>query len=128
MAKFDVAEAVDELSYDFEKFVPGAKGVIPEPTNEQLGAFRRAIADSIPIREGDDGKPTIDFAALKDKVEDDEGAALEAALYQAIADLTSEHPTAEQIKALPYRAQRAFVGWVMGTFLRPEASAPATNR
>lgn len=121
MAKFDVGVEVDELSYDFEKFVPGAKGIIPEPSTDQLTNFRRTILESIPVTEGSDGKVGIDFDALKERVKDDGGEALEASLFQAIADLCSEQPSAEQMKALPYRGQQAFIGWIMGTFLRPEA-------
>lgn len=127
MAKFDVSNEVDELSYDFEKFVPGAKGVIPEPTSDMIGEFRRAITTSIPVKEDGEGKRGIDFDALKEKVQDDKGAGLEAELYGAVAALCSNTPSADEIKALPFRAQRAFIGWIVGMFLRPETSAPATK-
>lgn len=130
MATFDVSQEVDELTFDFTKYVPDAKGTIPEPSNDAITAFRRRIAELLPVAVGEDGKPGVDLSALVEKYGESEDAAkgLEADLYKSVADLCSNTPTVEQIRALPFRGQRAFIGWIIGKFVStPEASAPATS-
>ena len=38
MSKFDAATAVEEMEYDFSKYVGGV-GVIPEPTTGQMNTY-----------------------------------------------------------------------------------------
>lgn len=119
MAGFKAAEQVEELAYDFN---PHSKvsGVIPEPTSKQVEAYRRKIADAIKDSGLDpdalmNGVLTLaDMDGLLEK-----SAKAEAAIVEATADLTGI--ANDSLKALPYRVQYAFLGWIMGQFLSPEA-------
>lgn len=124
MSKFNVTDSVDELTYNFKPFVD-AEGTIPEPSSKQLSAFQSRLLELVPVTA--DGK--IDTAELvnRTKAEDEGSEKLTHELYLAIATLCSNSPNVEQLEALPFRAQQAFVGWIMGTFANPEASAPATK-
>jgi len=119
MAKFDAGASVDTLDYDFTAYVEGAKGVIPEPTNAQIEALRAHLASVMPTREDETGRTVLDIGELSKRIE--EGSDLEGALMAAIAEFCSNTPSAEQLAALPYRAQRAFLGWLVGLFFSPEA-------
>jgi len=130
MAKFNLAEAVDQLEYDFRTPAnpDGEYGIIPEPTSDQIAAFRTVLAATFPTTIGPTGEAVVDIKALAAKVQTaDEGSALEDLLYQAVTDLCSGHPSNEAIRGLPFRGQRAFVGWIVGTFLQDPQSAPATK-
>jgi hypothetical protein len=113
--RFDAGE--DRLTWDFEKYGAGS-GEIPEPTSDQITEFLMTLREIVPVHE-EDGEVSIDIAKMNDAVQ--EGSDLEALLIDAIARLTSNSPSAEQIRALPFRPQRRFFGWLLGVMLSPEA-------
>jgi hypothetical protein len=117
MTNFDAA--VDELTYDFTQYVEGAQGTIPEPSVAQVETFTEMLRQVMPTAVNEKGDLILDVNALKAKVE--EGDDLALLINNAIADLCSGSPTAAQIAALPFRVQRRFYGWIIGTFLSPEA-------
>lgn len=130
MAKFNLVDEVDVLEFDFRtpSNPDGPFGVIPEPSADQLSVFRTRLSDLIPTVTDNAGNTKIDVKALSARVSNEaEGSALEGALYQSVADLCSGSPSVEQVRSLPFRGQRAFVGWIMGTFVSDPQSAPATN-
>lgn len=114
--RFDAGE--DRLTWDFEKYDAGS-GEIPEPTSDQITEFIMTLREIVPVQEEEDGKPSIDIAKMNEAVQ--EGSDLEALLIDAVARLTSNSPSAEQIRALPFRPQRRFFGWLLGVMLSPEA-------
>lgn len=116
MATFDAG--LDELTYDFTK-VGGKAGVIPEPSTLQVETFTEMLRQIMPTTVDDEGKVMLDIAALQAASEQGEDASL--LMAAATSDLTSGEITAEEIQALPFRTQRAFYGWIVGTFLSPEA-------
>lgn len=115
MTKFIAQE--DEMSFDFSAY-GGPVGVIPEPTSTQIEVFLETLRQTMPTTEDEEGHVTLDIQAISAL---EEGTDLEALLYGAVASVCSDHPTAAQIKALPFRPQRRFVGWLLGTLLNPEA-------
>jgi hypothetical protein len=117
---FDAGVEVDELTYDFSKFLPGVTGTIPEPTNEQLEALVAVLRKTFPTTTNPEtGKTQVDLEAVAAATDEDSEA--EAVLYDAISEFTSGSPSTEQLKALPFRPQRAFVGWLLGQFFSPES-------
>jgi hypothetical protein len=116
MANFDAG--LDELTYNFTK-VGGKQGVIPEPSTLQVETFTEMLQQVMPLTQDAEGKTILDVKALVAKSE--AGEDLGYLINHAIADLTSGEITAEEIAALPFRTQRAFYGWIVGTFLSPEA-------
>lgn len=115
---FDAGQ--DELVYNFEPYQPGVRGTIPEPSTEQIQTFLEVLRQVMPTVEGPDGKKMLDLAALNERFKDNPDEA-EAIVNSAVSAVCSGTPTADQIGALPYRVKQRFYGWVVGTFLAPEA-------
>lgn len=128
---FNIAEELDELTFDFTKFVKGAKGTIPEPSSEQVRAFHSALRHiTAPAREMferakkmDASEEEVTMAALDALGDEADDAAKELmdGACDAAAALCSNRPSSEQIRQLPWRGQKAFIGWLSGQFLNPES-------
>lgn len=110
---------VEETTFDLERYVPGMKGTIPEPSSEQIQTFVEVLQTVLPTKE-EDGKRILDMDKISEFFEAHEEDA-EDIVNDAIAAVCSNTPTAEQIKALPYRVKQGFYGFVTGTYLNPEA-------
>ena len=120
MPTFSVSN-VDAMSYDFEGFgQPGVKGIIPEPSSEQIETFLEVLRQVMPVTADADGTAKLDVAKVAEFFEGREDEA-EDLINEAIATVCSDTPTSEQIAALPYRAKQAFYGFVVGSLLAPEA-------
>lgn len=122
---FVATEKVEALTYDFNPYA-AVSGTIPEPTTRQVEDFRRAMFRSI---EGL-GLSAEDFATGKIGFEQvgqimEKAGEVEQSLLDAVADLTGIANSV--LNALPYRVKAAFSGYIVGVFLRPEASTPATT-
>lgn len=134
MGKFNAAQAVESLEYDFTAF-GGPAGTIPEPSNKQVKTFFNTVrAISQGLRLDDVARAgELDEAAQKDLAEflagltDEQLEEREDDIAQAVHDLCSGTPSAEEYKNLPYRVQGAFGAWLAGE-LRPEPPRPATKR
>jgi hypothetical protein len=125
---FKAAEAVEALEYDFEPYSK-AKGVIKEPTADQITAFRNALVsaytdlglDPAALNAATGGGSDMsavlthfgDIMASTDQMEE--------RVLVAVADLTGGAPSEEEIRSMPYRPRQAFLGWMTGTFFNPEA-------
>jgi hypothetical protein len=137
--KFVLAEELDTLEYDFRTPArPDAPhGVIPEPTTKQLDTFSstlRHIMAPMAALVADRSEPeaelsAADVAAAMATVDEDEAKsrALLDELVVAVAAVCSNTPSVADIEDLPYRGQKAFIGWIMGTFLDPESNALASK-
>lgn len=128
-SSFVSSEEVEELSYDFTDH-GGGVGVIPEPSDEQIRQFRVLMANWIDAATGgespeDDERPDAEDMPIRDQLillgktmraDDSEQT---HSIITGIAAVCSGSPSYEEIKALPYRVQQKFLGWVVGTFLSP---------
>lgn len=133
----DMGEELEELSYDFTKYVPDCSGTIPEPSTLQIERFQRAVRSALApaLSAIEDAKDPVKRQAaiqhaLSAPSDDDEKAAKKAHkdMLTSCAALCSNSPTVEQITGLPYRGQQIFVGWLVGKFLSSgESLAPATS-
>lgn len=119
---FKATEAVEELSYDFAPYGPA--GTIPEPTTKQVEAFRatmfgslRSLMEGLGIKPEDLDKTKVTLDLLDTVMEKSSEA--EDMVVHAVADLTgiADHT----LNALPYRIKAAFLGYITGQFLNPEA-------
>lgn len=139
MAKptFTLAEELDLLEWDFSpRDTPGAgpKGIIPEPTSAQLQQFSKAMRQIVGPVMAEAGKDPAtlspdEIAAKLAEADAEEEAALAMVdqLIVAVAAVCSDSPNTDQIRALPYRAQQAFFGWIVGTFMDPKSQGLATS-
>lgn len=119
MAGFIASEKVEELTYDFNPHVEES-GVIPEPSSKQIEQYQRTVSAAMKeagVEVGDDGKPRLKAEDMDDLLSKSE--AVESAVILATADLTGIAP--KTLRRLPFRVQRAFMGWIMGVFFNPEA-------
>lgn len=134
MAKFDAAEEIDELEYDFSKYStsPAAVGSIPEPSAKQISAFLSTIAQMIREELDGNGDTSLDadnpaeLLAALDKMTEAQFTKQSKTMCAAIAKLCSNMPSEAVLTKLPWRLQQSFAGWVQGHFF-PEASRAATN-
>ena len=128
MPGFILADAVEELTFDFGEY--GPKGTIPEPTAKQIQAFRKTIAemlaDMLPEGNTDDQSPEEMRKVLIEVIGRDQ-TEIQQKILHAIADVCSDEPSFEVLDKLPYRHQQAFSGWISGVFLLPQTPMPATN-
>lgn len=133
MSKFDAMQAVEAMEYDFTAY-GGGRGTIPEPSNGQIDRFFKSLSSIYDKFKGllPEGSTldSTDPAAIEKAMETLEGLDSEVMnryMAEAIAEVTSGSPNADEIMALPYRVQQAFMGWLVGE-LRPEGGTPATKR
>jgi hypothetical protein len=129
MSKFVLAEEVSELEYNFEPHA--GKGTIPEPTSDQITAFRKSLGELVESEmpagmqssEMEQGQfaQTLSTYLNRDTTEIDEKI-----LHMASA-VCSDHPSFDDLSLLPFRARQAFLGWLVGILLVPEVPMPATN-
>lgn len=134
MTTFDAATAVEQMEYDFSKYVEGddASGIIPEPTTDQMEAYftgAKAIAKKVKGLQAD--AKGLQEKADSGEISDDEMEqvlssmdsvsikAVQGEMADLIGALCSNSPSAETLMRLPYRVLQAFFGWVQGN-LRPE--------
>jgi hypothetical protein len=121
MAGFTAADAVPRLDFDLAPHGPA--GIIPEPSTGQVEKLQNALADLA----GTDAKSPTDALAHVASLSDEDQQKIVDDLMGSIADITATVLTREQIEALPYRIQRAFVAWLMASLLLPEGQSPATT-
>lgn len=114
------AGALEEITFDFTKYVPGAQGVIPEPSGDQIEQLIEFLRQAMPTTEGEDGKIELDVSKIVETF-GDKGEGIEDLMNTAISDVCSGVMSPDQIKALPYRIKMRFYGWILGTLLSPEA-------
>lgn len=143
---FKASSAVESLEYDFAPYVPelnGAgqpkmvkgkpqyvKGTIPEPSDEQLDVYRKAVGEitreALGKVEGVADMNQLDQIKLIADLMEQGSAAITDKFVQATAEVCGNQPSVDQIRKLPSRHKQAFLGWISGVFLRPEASTPVT--
>lgn len=128
---FVAAEEVDDLTYDFTKYVPGAQGTIPEPSNHLVETFQsqmRQVMTPMFELQGKVNAANEDLASLTADVMESLGNEADEQTHQLLdsmasiaADLCQGTPDTETIQKLPFRVQKAFLGWITGVFLSPES-------
>jgi hypothetical protein len=130
MASFILSEEVTSLDYNFEPYA--RSGVIPEPTAGQIQNFKKGLADlveysaraeDIDIEKLSPAEYSKRLSGLlsEDTTEQDEK------VLHMIADVCDGQPSYDDLSALPFRARQAFLGWIIGALITPEAPRPVTN-
>lgn len=133
---FVAAESVSELDFDltgldsrgkrvagWPKDLHDVKGVVPEPSQEQVRAMQVAVRKHFGL--GEDADVEAITARVASSVE--ERAERDKALAKIYADACSQTPTTEQLLLLPNRHYAAFIGWISGEFFSPTAGTSATK-
>lgn len=125
---FDVGKVVEALDWNWRPYVD-LSGTVPEPTDDEVRKMNGALRDATVAITGEDFDPDDRKAlgAAFGKLTDDQLKANQAANLAAIAIVTKNSPSLEQLQAAPARLQRAFVTWLMRELNDPEGQATATT-
>lgn len=128
MAKFKSSEQVDKMEFDFEDH-GGPKGLIPEPSQDTVKDFKREVKSIVKDLTGDDIDLDDEKAVRKrlQEITDEAEDRSDGRMAAAYAALCGNAITVDEIKALPFRVQAAFFGWVQGQLTDPEPSTSATK-
>lgn len=134
MAGFNADKAVQRLDYTFGANVlyEGRKieGITPEPDDEQLAEFHRALAEiAHDSRAEQDGVDINDRMAVAEWMATRPTSAsveMEKRTARVYAAVCSHKPSFEEIMAVPPRVRSAWYMWLAGE-LHPEGSRPATT-
>jgi hypothetical protein len=129
MAGFVLRDSVEELTYDFKPHA--GSGTIPEPSSLQIMSFQHGLAELfgelVPPETSQDATVTALAKAVTDYLGRDM-TEIQDKLLHVVSAVCSDHPSFDDLNALPFRAQQAFIGWVVGTFLVPSLSMPGITR
>jgi|1185.fasta_scaffold720548_1 hypothetical protein len=139
MAGFDAGAVVEALDYDFTYFykqdhelyavLAGAKGTVPEPSDEMVQRLQRKMAEATAdlIPDGIDTDDRVAMVKAMAAMPEDAFAKGEAGILDALAELTRGFPTRDQLEVLPYRIKRKFIQWLTKQLMDPELSAAGTT-
>jgi hypothetical protein len=136
MPQFDASGIVEGLECKLRPYAE-FDGVIPEPTDQQIGEFLsrlkkvlREAQDKLGRKDDTEEIDVTDTAQVAKALDDldpedfvkiaDEMAALHA-------DLCSGTPSKAQILAVPLRRRNLFYQWLQGEVMSPEAASPGGN-
>ena len=132
MASFVLSEEVSSLEYNFEPYA--GKGTIPEPSSFQITSFRKGLAQMVEYAARNEDidvdvekLPTAEYAKRLSNLLREDTSEYDEKVLQMIADVCSNTPSYDDLTALPFRARQAFLGWIIGALIIPEASRPATT-
>lgn len=123
MTGFVAADAVEPMEYNFAPYSKSrtAKGVIPEPSTQQINGFFEAARKAFSSA-GMDGanRSKEDMIKALESQDSLDPMAGEQILFDAMVTLCQGHPAREDLEALPFRVRSQFTAWLMGQ-LNPEA-------
>jgi hypothetical protein len=130
MPKFDAADVVESLEWDFTAAGVKAKGVTPEPSDTQIGAFldglKKLFEASKDMISAELENPTPEqMLEAMSQVTGDAFVKLMADTAGLFADLCSGSPSKDQLLALPMRIRVHFFGYVQGEVVNPEVGTGA---
>ena len=130
MGSFILTEEVSTLDYNFEPYA--GKGTIPEPSAMQIQVFKQGLAQMVEYaaRAEDidvNTLPPKEFAERLSKLLSEDTSEQDEKVLYMIADVCSSSPSFDDLQALPFRARQAFMGWIVGALIVPEAPRPATS-
>jgi hypothetical protein len=142
VASFDSGTVIEALDYTLEKFVPGCKGTIREPTSVQVQAFLTANAKEMqrlrreagveppaveppagdaPAADADHALITDELLAKLAAVDPKKVEAAKRREAKNFSDLCSGEPSADDLMKLPHRIMLKFAEWLTGEVMSPEA-------
>ena len=126
MPAFDAAGLADSLEWDFGPFGVKKKGVIPEPSDRQIGDFLdglkslfEASRDLLPEQLAGDATPEAMLEAMS-QVTGDKFVTMMADIAGLFAQLCSSKPDKDTLLEIPLRYRVTFYGWVQGEVFTPE--------
>jgi hypothetical protein len=129
---FNAATVVEALDWTFEPHVPGAKGVIPEPNDQQIADFLtgiKALTEGLQTEmpEAIDPANTAEMMLALDDLDPQLVVRIHDQMAGIYAALCSGQPSKELILRLPTRIRILFYGWLQQEVMSPEAAPGGGN-
>jgi hypothetical protein len=130
MGSFILSEEVTTLDYNFEPYA--SSGTIPEPSAYQIQVFKQGLAQLVErMAENEeidlDKLPPKEYAKRLSGLLSEDTTEQDEKVLHMIADVCTGQPSYDDLSALPFRARQAFLGWILGSLITPEAPRPVTN-
>jgi hypothetical protein len=135
LPKFNAATVVEALEWTFEPLIQ-AKGVIQEPTDDQIVKFLTDVKDLVTRLHEKAESATTDVAVpgdpagIVEAIEDLDPSVVgefHQELATVFAELCSGDPSRELLLHLPMRIRVVFYGWLREQVMNPEAAPGAGN-
>ena len=125
---FDAGNVVEALDWSWRPYVD-LSGTVPEPTDDQVRKMNAALRQASVAVTGEDFDPEDRKALARvfGKLTDAQLKEMEAANLRAVAIVTRDSPSLEQLQAAPPRVKRAFIKWLIRELNDPEGQATATK-
>lgn len=130
MPKFNAADVVESLEWDFTACGVKHKGVTPEPSDKQIGAFldglKRLFEDSQDLLPSDLENPTPEqMLEAMSAVTGDAFVELMAETAGLFAELCSNSPSKLQLLDIPMRVRVHFYAYIQNEVINPEVGTGA---
>lgn len=126
---FNAGRAVSPLDYDFSAYVEGAKGTIPEPTQDELEVFLDALGTIAESEQSEERSDAETLDTIRQALSDD-GLVKQfwPKVLDALDPICKGTPSRDQIEALPARVRFAFFDWLSSEFVDPTKPSATTRR
>lgn len=136
---FDAAEAVPELKWTFHSLyarypdqypaLKDASGVTPEPSDDDIERFQKAMGAAMgkAVPDGVDPTDRAAMAKASQDMPDGQFKEIQDSILDAVAELTKGSPNREQLGALPFRHKRRYIESLQRDLVDPEGAAAATS-
>lgn len=132
MPKFNAADVVESLEWDFTAAGVKAKGVVPEPSDRLIGDFLDGLKrlfeeskDMLPAGADEANLTAEQMLEAMSAVTGDAFVELMDKTAGLFAQLCSGCPDKAQLLALPMRVRVQFYGWLQGEVVNPEVGTGA---
>lgn len=118
---FDAGKVVEALDWSFRPFLD-ISGTVPEPTDDEIRKTNAQLRDITLAVTGEDFDPDDRRAAMTAFAKLSEGDLEKFSEEQidAMAILTKDSPTREQLAACPPRVRGKFMSWLLTEINSPE--------
>jgi hypothetical protein len=133
MPQFDASGVVEGLECKLKPYAD-FDGLIPEPTDQQIGEFLAGLKkvmkearDKLGLAEEIDVTDTEAMAKALDELDPEEFVRVADEMAGLHAALCSDTPSKAQILAVPMRRRMLFFNWLQSEVMNPEAATPGGN-
>jgi hypothetical protein len=133
MPQFDASGVVEGLECRLKPYAD-FDGLIPEPTDKQIGEFlagmkriMKEARDKLGLAEEIDVTDPDAMAKALDDLDPDEFVRVADEMAGIHAALCNDTPSKAQILAVPLRRRMLFFNWLQSEVMSPEAATPVGN-
>lgn len=118
---FDAGKVVEALDWSFRPFLD-ASGTVPEPTDDEIRKTNAQLRDITLAVTGEDFDPDDRRAAMQafSKLSENDLEKFSDEQIDALAIITKDSPTRDQMAQCPPRVRAKFMNWLLSELNSPE--------